>query len=74
MEHQNNVKQVIDQLKANIHTIEQESKQLKNGERLNKLRKVNDLRQLVTSLEDIDTSLNELLQQQIDKHSATAAH
>ena len=74
MEHQKDVKQVIDQLKADINNIAQESKHLKNGERLSKLRKINDLRQIVSSLEDIDTSLDQLLKQQSEKHAMPAAH
>ena len=74
MEHQKDVKQVIDQLKADINNIAQESKHLKNGERLSKLRKINDLRQIVSSLEDIDTSLDQLLKQQSEKHVMPAAH
>ena len=74
VEHQKDVKQVIDQLKADINNIAQESKHLKNGERLSKLRKINDLRQIVSSLEDIDTSLDQLLKQQSEKHAMPAAH
>ena len=74
MEHQKDVKQVIDQLKADINNIAQESKHLKNGERLSKLRKINDLRQIVSSLEDIDTSLDQLLKQQSEKHVMPTAH
>lgn len=65
---QDNVKHVVDQLKTDIDAIAQETKHLKNGERLLKLRKINDLRQIVSSLEDIDNSLNSLLQAQAEKH------
>ena len=68
MEHQDDVKQVVDQLKSDIDLMAQETKHLKNGERLSKLRKINDLRQIVSSLEDIDTSLDNLLKKELDKH------
>ena len=69
MEHQNDVKRVVDQLKADIDLMAQETKHLKNGERLSKLRKINDLRQIVSSLEDIDTSLDVLLEKELAKHT-----
>ena len=69
VEHQNDVKQVVDQLKSDINLIAQETKHLKNGERLSKLRKLNDLRQIVSSLEEIDNSLNTLLKKELDKHA-----
>lgn len=68
MEHQSDVKRVVDQLKSDIDQIAQETKHLKNGERLSQLRKINGLRQIVSSLEDIDTSLDTLLQRQFEKH------
>ena len=64
---QDNVKRVVDQLKVEIDSIALETKHLKNGERLSKLRKMHDLRQIVSSLEDIDNSLNDLLQKQSTK-------
>ena len=68
MKPQNDVKQVVDQLRSDIDHIAREAKHLKNGKRLSQLRKINDLRQIVSSLEDIDTSLDTLLQQQLEKH------
>ncbi len=67
MEHQNNVKQAVDQLKADIDHLAFETKNLTNEARLEKLRKINDLQQIVTSLEDIDNSLNDLLDKQLAK-------
>ena len=68
VEHQSDIKRVVDQLKSDIDHIAQETKHLKNGERLSQLRKINGLRQIVSSLEDIDTSLDTLLQRQFEKH------
>ena len=59
---QDNVKRVVDQLRVDINNIALEAKHLKNGQRLSKLQKMHDLQQIVSSLEDIDNSLNELLQ------------
>ena len=59
---QDNVKRVVDQLKVDINNMALEAKHLKNGQRLSKLQKMHDLQQIVSSLEDIDNSLNELLQ------------
>ena len=69
MEHQNDVEQVVNQLKSDINHMAEETKSLKNGERLTKLRRINDLRRIVISLEDIDTSLNALLKKELDKHT-----
>ena len=69
MEHQDDVRKVIDKLKSDIDHMAQETKRLKNGERLAKLRKLNNVQQIVSSLEDIDVSLDALLKQQLEKHS-----
>ena len=64
MEHQNDVKRAVDQLRANIDHLAFETQNLQNEARLEKLRKMNDLQQIATSLEDIDNSLNDLLEKQ----------
>lgn len=69
MEQQNDVKQVVEQLKSDIDLLAQETRHLKNGERLSNLRKLNDLRQIVSSLEDIDNSLNTLLGDKAEEHA-----
>lgn len=73
MKSQDDVKRAVDQLKTDIDHIAQETKHLKNGERLAKLQKMNDLRQIVSSLEDINTSLDHLLQKQSEKHLVQGA-
>ena len=67
LEHQSDVQRVVDQLKSDINHMDQEVKNLTNGERLASLRKINDLRQIVSSLEDIDTSLEALLKKQSER-------
>lgn len=56
-------------MRSDFDHLAQESKHLKNGERFSKLRKMNDLRQIINSLEDIDHSLENLLQEQSGKAS-----
>ena len=65
----NDVQRVVDQLRSDFNHLAQETKHLKNGERFSKLRKMNDLRQIINSLEDIDHSLDSLLQEQSGKAS-----
>ncbi len=70
LETHNDVQRVVDQLRSDFNHLAQETKYLKNGERFSKLRKMNDLRQIISSLEDIDHSLDSLLQEQSGKTSA----
>lgn len=67
LENQGNVQKVVDQLRSDFDHLAQETKHLRNGERFSKLRRMNDLRQIITSLVDIDHSLDDLLQQQSEK-------
>ena len=67
LETHNDVQRVVDQLRSDFDHLAQETKHLKNGERFSKLRKMNDLRQIINSLEDIDHSLDSLLQKQSGK-------
>ncbi len=69
LETHNDVQRVVDQLRSDFNHLAQETKHLKNGERFSKLRKMNDLRQIINSLEDIDHSLDSLLQEQSGKAS-----
>ncbi|MGB3779366.1 MAG: hypothetical protein WA960_13485 [Tunicatimonas sp.] len=69
LETHNDVQRVVDQLRSDFDHLAQETKHLKNGERFSKLRKMNDLRQIINSLEDIDHSLDSLLQEQSGKTS-----
>ncbi len=70
LETHSDVQRVVDQLRSDFNHLAQETKHLKNGERFSKLRKMNDLRQIISSLEDIDHSLDSLLQEQSGKTSA----
>ena len=70
LETHNDVQRVVDQLRSDFNHLAQETKHLKNGERFSKLRKMNDLRQIISSLEDIDHSLDSLLQEQSGKTNA----
>lgn len=62
MTSQTDVKRVVDQLKSDIDHIAAESKDLKNGKRFSNLRKMHELKQIVSSLEDIDYTVDVLLQ------------
>jgi hypothetical protein len=69
LETHNDVQRVVDQLRSDFDHLAQETKHLKNGERFSKLRKMNDLRQIINSLEDIDHSLDSLLKKQSGKNN-----
>ena len=61
MASQTDVKRVVDQLKSDIDHIAAESKNLKNGKRFSNLRKMHDLKLIVSTLEDIDYTVETLL-------------
>ena len=70
VKHHDDIQRVVNQLKSSVDHLAQESKHLKNGARFANLRKINDLRQIISSLEDIDSSLDGLLKKQSEKTSA----
>lgn len=66
---ENNLKGVVAQLKADIDQVSRQTKGLKNGERFRSVRKLNDLRNILTKIEEIDRSVDNLIEQQHQKRS-----
>lgn len=63
------LKEVVDQLKADIDQVSRQTKGLKNGERFKSVRKLSNLRNILTKIEEIDQSLSNLIEQQHQKRS-----
>lgn len=72
MKAQSDIKYTVQQIKSNIDAIASETKNLKNGERFNRIQRMNELRLIATTLEDIDSSVDDLMQKQSKKKSGPA--
>ncbi|WKN40850.1 hypothetical protein [Tunicatimonas pelagia] len=72
MKTQSNVQTTVQQIKSNIDEIASETKNLKNGERFTKIQRMNDLRQIASALEDLDRSVNTLMDKQAKNKSEDA--
>jgi len=67
---QSDVQHTVKQIKSNIDAIASETKNMKNGERFSQIQRMNDLRLIATTLEDIDNSVNTLMEEQSRKKSS----
>ncbi|MEM9672318.1 MAG: hypothetical protein ACFB15_17410 [Cyclobacteriaceae bacterium] len=72
MKAQSDIQHTVKQIKSNIDAIASETKNMKNGERFSKIQRMNELRQIATTLEDIDNSVNTLMEEQSRKKSDPA--
>ncbi|MGB3589778.1 MAG: hypothetical protein WBA23_24735 [Tunicatimonas sp.] len=72
METQSNIQNTVQQIRSNIDEIASQTKNLKNGERFSRIQRINDLRQIAFTLEDIDKSVNTLMDEQ-NKSKSTGA-
>ncbi|MEM8965273.1 MAG: hypothetical protein AAGE93_02575 [Bacteroidota bacterium] len=61
MKSQSNVQDTVRQIQTDIDKIASQTKSLKNGERFTKIQRMNDLRQIASTLEDIDRSVDNLM-------------
>jgi hypothetical protein len=66
-----NVQEVVVQLKARIDQISQNTYRKKNGERFKSVQKLNQLRNLLSTIEEIDGSVDHLLEEQQTKRNST---
>lgn len=69
MKAQSDIKDTVQQIKSDIDEIASKTKKLKNGERFNHIQRMNELRQIATTLEDIDNSVDSLMEEQTKKKS-----
>ena len=72
MKTQSNIQNTVKQIRSNIDEIASQTKNLKNGERFTKIQRMNDLRQIATTLEDLDRSVNTLMDKQSKSKSEDA--
>ena len=72
MKTQSNIQNTVKQIRSNIDEIASQTKNLKNGERFTKIQRMNDLRQIATTLEDLDRSVNTLMDKQSRNKSEDA--
>ncbi|MEM6845903.1 MAG: hypothetical protein AAF944_00505 [Bacteroidota bacterium] len=61
MKSQSNIQNTVRQIQSNIDEIALQTKNLKNGERFSKIQRMNELRQIASTLEDIDRSVDTLI-------------
>lgn len=66
------VQEVVVQLKARIDQITRNTYGKKNGERFRSVKKLNQLRNLLSTIEEIDGSVEDLLEQQQRKRDASS--
>jgi len=66
------VQEVVVQLKARIHQMSRNTYGKKNGERFKSVQKLNQLRDLLSTIEEIDGSVEDLLEQQQRKRDASS--
>lgn len=66
-----NVHEVVIQLKAQIDQISRNTYGKKNGERFRSVQKLNQLRTLLSTIEEIDGSVDHLLEEQQTKRDST---
>jgi len=64
------IQHTVKQIKSNIDAIASKTKNMKNGERFSQIQRMNDLRLIATNLEDIDNSVNTLMEEQSRKKSS----
>jgi len=69
---QSNIQNTVQQIRSNIDEIASQTKNLKNGERFTKIQRMNDLRRIASTLEDLDKSVNTLMDKQNKSKSADA--
>lgn len=72
MKSQPKIQDVVQQIKSDIDLIASQTKGLKNGERFTQIKRMNELKQIVISLEDIDSSLDNLMEEQARKKSGSS--
>lgn len=72
MKAHSDIQHIVQQIKSDIDAIASETKNLKNGERFHRIQRMNELRQIAVTLEDIDNSLNTLMEEQSRKKSSPA--
>lgn len=72
MKAQSDIQHTVKQIKSDIDAIASETKNMKNGERFSQIQRMNELRQIAITLEDIDNSLNTLIEEQSRKKSNPA--
>lgn len=65
------VNEVVGQLKAEIEQISRDTYGKKNGERFKSVEKLNKLRNLLSTIEEIDDSLEGLLEEQNQKKNSS---
>lgn len=63
-----NIQCVCNQIQADIDAILREQDTMNENERFKNLHKINELKQILSTIEDIDRSLNTLLSKEIAKH------
>ncbi len=63
------IQYVCEQIKISINNMLKETKTSNEEERFEKLHKLNELKQLLSTIEDINHSVNTLLSQQLQKRS-----
>nr|WKN40157.1 hypothetical protein K4G66_15795 [Tunicatimonas sp. TK19036] len=73
MKSQPKIQDVVQQIKSDIDLIASQTKGLKNGERFSQIKRMNELKQIATTLEDIDNSLNNLIEEQARKKSGSSS-
>ncbi len=64
---ESNLKGVVEQLKADIDQINKQTNGLKNGARFRSVTKLNNLRDILHKIEEIDSSVEELIEKQHQK-------
>lgn len=73
MKTQSDIKSTVQQIKSSIDEIAAKTKKLKNGERFTHVQRMNELRQIAITLEDIDNSVDSLMEEQTKKKSDPAS-
>jgi uncharacterized protein YukE len=66
------IQDIVQQIKSDIDQIASQTKGLKNGERFSHIKRMNELRQIATTLEDIDHSVDSLMEEQVKKKSGSS--
>lgn len=64
------IQYVCEHIKADINTILNETKHLHNGERFKKLHRLHELQQILSTIEDIAHSVDDLLKKELQKRSS----
>jgi hypothetical protein len=64
-----NIQLLVAQLKADLDQSSKKTYGLKNGERFRSVERLNNIRQIISSLEDIESSVEHLLEEQARKKS-----